>query len=481
MEWEGDDLARLLAWLEDAAAGPYARERRLDPFATSMRDFDDVSEDLRHLGNGLEPARNDPGQRIVDLRAAELATRNPAGLSPLGQYTLDGWTRHGVANRERGNELARHVILVAEASRARIPRYELFFDYWSELRERYTPGDLINNWDALYVLNYLDFPRNGYCPGDRYHEGSELIEEIEFDLDEVAGREGGSAEAIAGANRLRRAIEFKVPRGRHRATFCCALEIMTGGRASLEYVIGHFGVPRGPRAWANWNEAAITTIRDIAEEYGLLEWTDEETRTEGSEPATEEGDDLNPIQVEAGGDDTVEEDDEHQLELPENINYEIALVDLPPPSADQQTPRARRPSGQGFKTDHIKQAVTNKEVGDLGEKFALRYEEWRLRKRPDLKERMRHISKEDDSAGYDILSFEEDGSSRFVEVKSTTGALKTPFFLSARELEIAEEKREEYVILRVFDLRNSPKCCEIRFPFDGVLQLSPASYIVTFV
>ena len=35
-----------------------------------------------------------------------------------------------------------------------------------------------------------------------------------------------------------------------------------------------------------------------------------------------------------------------------------------------------------------------------------------------------------DGAGYDILSFETDGTERFLEVKTTVGYERTPFFIS---------------------------------------------------
>ena len=430
MDWDGEDFARVLAWLEQANVERYARERRLDPFATSMRDFDDVSEDLQHLRDGLEPDRNDPNQRIVDLRAAELADANQTGLSSLGQNTLAGWQRYGVADRNKSNELARHLILVAEASLAGVPLYESFIEYWSELRERYSAFDLIHNWDALFTLNYLDFRSNGYCPGGRFHEDTESIEGIKFDLDEVAEREGSSDQAIAGAKQARRAIKDKVPRGRHRATFCCALEIMAGGQASMEYVVENFGIPRRPRDWSAFDVDRKSTIREIVEEYGLLESTEGETPREDIGLNVEETEDLEPLQVEADDDDSTLEapDDKRQLELPKNINFENALVDLPPRATERQSSKGRESPAQGSKADHIKKAIVNQQVGDLGEDFAIRFERWRLRERPDLQKQICHISKVDDSAGYDILSFEEDGTSRFCGGKEHFGGAQNTLF-----------------------------------------------------
>jgi hypothetical protein len=40
---------------------------------------------------------------------------------------------------------------------------------------------------------------------------------------------------------------------------------------------------------------------------------------------------------------------------------------------------------------------------------------------------------EDDGAGFDIISFEPDGTERFVEVKSTTGKEGSLFFVTDAE------------------------------------------------
>jgi hypothetical protein len=40
-----------------------------------------------------------------------------------------------------------------------------------------------------------------------------------------------------------------------------------------------------------------------------------------------------------------------------------------------------------------------------------------------------------DGAGYDILSFDPSGKERLIEVKTTNGAAKTPFFLTRNEHE----------------------------------------------
>ena len=482
MDWEGANLASLLAWLEKASTDTYAGERRLDPLATSMRDFDDVSEDLRRLRNNFLPDRNDPGQRIADLRGAKLVEAKATALSPLGHRTLSGWERHGVANSEIHDELGRHLILLCEAVKAGDLLYATFLDYWLKLRDRFSPFDLIDSWDALYTLNYLDCERADYRPGDRYHQEAESIEEIKFDLNEVALSGDGGSQAMSGAERIKRAVEGKVPRGRHRATFCSALEVMAGGADSLDIVLENFGVPKKPRIWSALNEDRKTTIREIAKDYGLLESaSDVSPREEGQRYLVAQEYAEHWVGV-LDADDFVyvPMDDERQLVLPEKIDFHNALVNLPQVVSDQPAAEGRERATKGSKVDHIRKAFVNKTIGDLGEEFAIRFERWRLREQPDLKEKIRHVSRKDDSAGYDILSFEDDGTPRFVEVKSTLGPLDSPFFISARELEMAEENKDKYVILRVFDVKVSPKCCEIRFPFDEAIDLSPSTFIATF-
>jgi hypothetical protein len=52
--------------------------------------------------------------------------------------------------------------------------------------------------------------------------------------------------------------------------------------------------------------------------------------------------------------------------------------------------------------------------------------------RPDLAQRIRHVAQmEGDGAGYDVLSFNQDGTVKYIEVKTTRGAAETAFFMSA--------------------------------------------------
>jgi hypothetical protein len=55
--------------------------------------------------------------------------------------------------------------------------------------------------------------------------------------------------------------------------------------------------------------------------------------------------------------------------------------------------------------------------------------------RPDLAHAIRWVSEQDgDGAGYDISSFDPDGRPWLIEVKTTNGWDRTPFFISRNEL-----------------------------------------------
>ena len=61
------------------------------------------------------------------------------------------------------------------------------------------------------------------------------------------------------------------------------------------------------------------------------------------------------------------------------------------------------------------------------------------------------IERGGDGYGYDILSYNDDGSERYIEVKTTKGDFNTPFYLSARELEFSKLHKDNYYLYRVYD------------------------------
>lgn len=102
----------------------------------------------------------------------------------------------------------------------------------------------------------------------------------------------------------------------------------------------------------------------------------------------------------------------------------------------------------------------NKEIGEAGELFVLKHETERLNQL--LAQKVRHVAKDDgDGAGYDILSYNENGEVRFLEVKTTTGGLETPFFLTENERLFLEAYEDEAEIVRVYNFNIQKKSGQI--------------------
>ncbi|MGH6993732.1 MAG: DUF3883 domain-containing protein [Caulobacteraceae bacterium] len=125
----------------------------------------------------------------------------------------------------------------------------------------------------------------------------------------------------------------------------------------------------------------------------------------------------------------------------------------------------------------------NRELGKAGEHLAFQCEQSRLRAigRPDLARRMRWVAEEDgDGAGYDILSFNEDGAERLLEVKTTCGSRTTPFLITRNEYELSRERAEAFRIFRVHDLVAAPAYFRLRPPLEHTAMLTTEVYRASF-
>lgn len=106
----------------------------------------------------------------------------------------------------------------------------------------------------------------------------------------------------------------------------------------------------------------------------------------------------------------------------------------------------------GTHIDYIEVEKKNKRIGAAGERFVYDYErkiveEYKLPKTKTV----RHISKLDgDGFGYDILSYDENGNEKYIEVKTTVNSENSSFFITANELAKSEESKENYYLYRVY-------------------------------
>ncbi len=94
---------------------------------------------------------------------------------------------------------------------------------------------------------------------------------------------------------------------------------------------------------------------------------------------------------------------------------------------------------------------------------------------------MRWVSQEDgDGAGYDIASYTADGRPRLIEVKTTNGWERTPFHISRNELAVADERRADWCLMRLYRFSRAPKAFELRPPLDAHVSLTATSFQARF-
>ena len=147
-----------------------------------------------------------------------------------------------------------------------------------------------------------------------------------------------------------------------------------------------------------------------------------------------------------------------KLEPGLNIEKQIQKQKFIINDAPEKKPKLKR---EGVKKDKFRQLkVYNnpetdkklKDIGNKGEQYIIEYEIERLTQanKVELADKIKHISLVNDAAGYDILSFNEDGSERFIEVKTTKGPIGTDFFISPGEIKFSKANKE-YYIYRVFE------------------------------
>ncbi len=136
------------------------------------------------------------------------------------------------------------------------------------------------------------------------------------------------------------------------------------------------------------------------------------------------------------------------------------------------------------KFDPVERDFRNRKLGKAGEEFIVRLERQKLIGvgRDDLAEKVRWVSDLDgDGAGYDIRSFDAGGQERLIEVKTTNGAAKTPFYLSRNEHETAELRPDVWRLYRLHLFAQRPAIFTLSPPLAAAVHLRTESWRASFV
>lgn len=158
-----------------------------------------------------------------------------------------------------------------------------------------------------------------------------------------------------------------------------------------------------------------------------------------------------------------------------------AFVEPPSPTQPPNAPERLRRLVRKF--DPVERDHHNRALGKAGESFVFDLERRRLTDggRGELARRVRWVAAENgDGAGYDIFSFNLAGQELLIEVKTTNGSARTPFFLSRNEREMAMERPNDWRIYRVHQFARQPRVFSLAPPLEAVVNLSAESWRAWF-
>ena len=159
------------------------------------------------------------------------------------------------------------------------------------------------------------------------------------------------------------------------------------------------------------------------------------------------------------------------------IDTPPTLKNTPPPAEWEQMQSVAR------KYDVARRIENNRVLGKDGEERVLHHEFATLTNagRHDLAKKVRWVSQEDgDGAGYDIASYTPKGNSRLIEVKTTNGCERTPFYITRNELAVAEENRNTWTLFRLWNFSREPRAFELHPPLEAHAELTATTFQASF-
>lgn len=162
----------------------------------------------------------------------------------------------------------------------------------------------------------------------------------------------------------------------------------------------------------------------------------------------------------------------------EGVNSEF--VDLMTEKLPKQKNKSK--SNKSRKIDFSKQSKKNKRIGDRGEQIVLISERKYLKDngKIDLAKKVEQISKKNDIAGYDILSYDLNGKKKFIEVKSTLRPVGySNIYISENEIATSKENKNHYFYI-VYNVGNKKpliwKINGVDFLNDKNIKIEPIMY-----
>ncbi len=134
--------------------------------------------------------------------------------------------------------------------------------------------------------------------------------------------------------------------------------------------------------------------------------------------------------------------------------------------------------------NYLAMEAQNISLGAAGEEFVVRFEIARLLhlRKEILASQVERVSQSrGPCVGYDVLSFEESGRERIIEVKTTAYGSETPFFVTRNEVTTSLKHDEHYFLYRLFNFRRQPMLFYKRGNLSERFILDPMQYLASIV
>ena len=137
------------------------------------------------------------------------------------------------------------------------------------------------------------------------------------------------------------------------------------------------------------------------------------------------------------------------------------------------------PSARLSRFDFVARDAANRDLGRRGEEFVLEFERKRLHDggRRDLAQRIEWTAQaRGDGAGYDVQSFDADGSARLIEVKTTGLGKYFPFNVTVNEVSCSQARPVEFHLYRVFNFGSDARLYMLAGELSKSCHLDPTQY-----
>lgn len=156
-----------------------------------------------------------------------------------------------------------------------------------------------------------------------------------------------------------------------------------------------------------------------------------------------------------------------------------SIIEDPPERINLATPVWSQ-TARLARIDFVARDAANRELGRRGEEFVLEFERRRLydiERQPELAKRIEWTAREwGDGAGYDIASFNGDGTRRLIEVKTTGLGKYFPFCVTANEVRCSDAMPMQFHLYRVFRFGERPRLYTLPGALGISCHLDPTQY-----